>query len=487
MTRITLRRALALAVLAVAGTAATTAALAADSLTPASVTLGPLHPGESADVSKSLHLDALPAGADILLAVDTTGSMGGAIAQAKAEAVAIVSDVQASIPNARFAVAHFDDYPFNPFGSLGCDQPYQLHQGFTADAAVVQTAINGLALHCGNDFPESYNRVFYESYSDPALAYDPAALKFLVVLGDAFPHDANLNGDFPACGFNTPPTDPGPDGIVGNADDLGTKETLDGMIANDITLLMVTYNGFSNACHDALATYTGGDGVAAGGGSSLATQIVNLVTSAASTVSSIDIEVSPASFSSWVSAAPAPPYGPFTAPVDLTFTETITVPLGTTAGTYSFDVKAVADGAERAVEHVTVTVVTNEDPDCASATAGGPIWPPNHKYVSRSITGLTDADGDTVGITITGITQDEPLDAPGMGDGNTSPDAVIGSDGSFQVRAERAGTGDGRVYRVSFTGDDGNGGTCAGTVSLGVPHDQSGPAAVDSGGVFSST
>ena len=52
---------------------------------------------------------------------------------------------------------------------------------------------------------------------------------------------------------------------------------------------------------------------------------------------------------------------------------------------------------------------------------------------------------------------------------------------TVEVRAERAGSGDGRVYVITFTGDDGRGGTCTGTVTVSVPHDQSGNPAVDSG------
>ena len=46
------------------------------------------------------------------------------------------------------------------------------------------------------------------------------------------------------------------------------------------------------------------------------------------------------------------------------------------------------------------------------------------------------------------------------------------------LRAERSGTGDGRVYRIAFTARDGHGGTTSGVVTVGVPHDNNG-AAVD--------
>jgi len=121
------------------------------------------------------------------------------------------------------------------------------------------------------------------------------------------------------------------------------------------------------------------------------------------------------------------------------------------------------------------TTAINHNPVCSTATSGlGDLWPPNHKYVDGQISGLTDADGDAIAISITGITQDEPVNANGNGDGNTSPDATIGAAGAFQVRAERAGTGDGRVYTIAFNGSDGQGGSCAGTLFVGVPHDQGG-------------
>jgi len=37
------------------------------------------------------------------------------------------------------------------------------------------------------------------------------------------------------------------------------------------------------------------------------------------------------------------------------------------------------------------------------------IWPPNHKFVDITITNILDPDGDPLAVTITKITQDEPL------------------------------------------------------------------------------
>jgi hypothetical protein len=101
------------------------------------------------------------------------------------------------------------------------------------------------------------------------------------------------------------------------------------------------------------------------------------------------------------------------------------------------------------------------------------------------VKGVTDPDGNAVTITITGVTQDEPVN--GKGDGNTSPDAVI-QDGAASVRAERSGTGNGRVYHISFTADDGKGDSCTGVVRVGVPHSQGkGVTAIDDGPICDST
>ena len=126
------------------------------------------------------------------------------------------------------------------------------------------------------------------------------------------------------------------------------------------------------------------------------------------------------------------------------------------------------------------------EPDCSGIVPSESIlWPPNHKMKNISIGSVTDPDGDDVTITIDSIFQDEPTN--GLGDGDMSPDgAGVGTD-TAQIRAERSGTGDGRVYHISFTADDGSGGTCTGEVVVGVPHDQNGDPAVDQGALFDST
>jgi probable HAF family extracellular repeat protein len=107
-------------------------------------------------------------------------------------------------------------------------------------------------------------------------------------------------------------------------------------------------------------------------------------------------------------------------------------------------------------------------PACGMARPDVPVlWPPNHKFVPIHILGISDPDNHPLTITVTGVTENEPVNGPG--DGNTSPDALLGENGIVLLRAERAGGGNGRVYRVQFRADDGLGGVCTGSVSVVVP------------------
>jgi len=111
--------------------------------------------------------------------------------------------------------------------------------------------------------------------------------------------------------------------------------------------------------------------------------------------------------------------------------------------------------------------------DCSDAEASRELLcPPNHKFKRVHIEDVEGADDDDLEITITRVTSDEPVD--GNGDGSTCPDAVINGDGSVDLRAERAGNGNGRVYTIDFTATDETGASCTGTVFVCVPHDARG-------------
>ena len=120
-------------------------------------------------------------------------------------------------------------------------------------------------------------------------------------------------------------------------------------------------------------------------------------------------------------------------------------------------------GFSSAPDSVDITVQDiYSPPDCSSAQPSvSKLWPANHKFRQVSIVGVTEHDPDitTLNIAVTSVRQDEPT--IGTGGGDVAPDAVIQADGTVLLRAERANSGDGRVYHVAFTASDGYGGSCS--------------------------
>ena len=153
-------------------------------------------------------------------------------------------------------------------------------------------------------------------------------------------------------------------------------------------------------------------------------------------------------------------------------------PIGTTTETCSATDTAGLTGT------VTFTVTVNHTLPVCTAVAASPavLWPPNHKLVNVGIVGVKNADGAYVTTTVTSIFQDEPTQ--GLGDGDTAIDGYI-VNGAAQLRAERAGIGDGRVYYIGFTSTT-SAGSCTGTTTVSVPHDMAHPA-VGEGAKYDST
>ena len=126
-----------------------------------------------------------------------------------------------------------------------------------------------------------------------------------------------------------------------------------------------------------------------------------------------------------------------------------------------------------------------EPPVCDNATASpSSLWSPNHTFRTINVTGLTDPNDEPISVMITSIFQDEPVLAPDSG--NTSPDGQGIGTSTAQVRAERIESGNGRVYHISFRAWNTSGGSCTGTVTVGVPPTRN-ATAVDDGANYDST
>lgn len=113
--------------------------------------------------------------ADVYFLMDTTGSMGGAIASLKAglstPGTGLIDRVRAVIPDVWFGVGGFDDYQQAPYGYASSgDKAYYHLQDLTGDIPTAQAAVNLLATHYGGDGPEASFPALYAVASGNGLA-----------------------------------------------------------------------------------------------------------------------------------------------------------------------------------------------------------------------------------------------------------------------------------------------------------------------------
>jgi hypothetical protein len=158
-----------------------------------------------------------------------------------------------------------------------------------------------------------------------------------------------------------------------------------------------------------------------------------------------------------------------------------TFPVGTTTVTWT----ATDWAGNTATATQNVTVIDNTPPVITTNGATPSLWPPNHDYQTFQVTDFVSSVFDNCGgvsvgdVTIQKVTSDEAED--GDGDGSTLNDIVIGADcRSVQLRAERSGVGDGRVYTITFKVTDTHGNVGTATAKVVVAHNH-GDSPVDSG------
>ncbi len=155
------------------------------------------------------------------------------------------------------------------------------------------------------------------------------------------------------------------------------------------------------------------------------------------------------------------PFGTATGP-----DPTIRLPLGTHTTTLTVD-----DGkGGTASDTVNITVVDATPPIINSVTATpNLLWPPNHKMVPVTVAAsATDTCNAAAPICrITSVSSNEPIN--GTGDGDTAPDWEITGNLALKLRAERAGTGTGRIYTITVGCTDPSGNSSTKNTTVTVP------------------
>jgi len=155
----------------------------ADSISPDTFS-ATLAVGESVTVHKTVTVEDMPptsAPVDVLFLADTTGSMGSAIANVKAGAAAIMTDVS-GLGDVQFAVADYKDF----------GDPYVVNTGsaLTSNTTTVQTAINGWVASGGGDGPEGQLYALTQLAADPgSVNWRAGSTRIVVWFGDYEGHD----------------------------------------------------------------------------------------------------------------------------------------------------------------------------------------------------------------------------------------------------------------------------------------------------------
>ena len=155
--------------------------------------------------------------------------------------------------------------------------------------------------------------------------------------------------------------------------------------------------------------------------------------------------------------------------VSLTSTAPSFFPLGTTTVAFT----ATDDFRNAASCSAAVSVQDTLTPTLTVRLDRNVLWTPNHDLVAITATlSVTDRCDPNATFVLTSITSNEPDE--GLGDGDAPRDiqgAQFGTpDTSFLLRAERSGTGSGRVYTIVCTASDATGNTATAAAVVRVPH-----------------
>jgi len=170
-------------------------------------------------------------------------------------------------------------------------------------------------------------------------------------------------------------------------------------------------------------------------------------------------------------------------------TPTVVLPLGTHVITLE-----VADGVDGTdTDEISVTVGDTTPPVLRVGGVPLTLWPPNHTLhgvdVERfvlSVSDTCDTGLDRSDVRFGRATSDEPDNS--TGDGDTSGDIRFEDEcRGLQVRSERKGNGDGRVYRADVEVADASGNVASGNVQVARVFKAPPKPAVDSGESYAVT
>jgi hypothetical protein len=327
-------------------------ALAAPGVDPATVDIT-LLPGQSTTITKNVTTAEIPPNPDLVLLADTTGSMGTAIDNVKANAGEVTSTVLAAQPTAQFGVSSYKDE--------GDSYLFNVEQNITADTAAVQAGIDQWGASGGGDSAESAINALYE-LATGAMSFRPGGTRIVAWFGDVPSHNPS-NGRT-------------------------LQQAIDALVAANIRVIAVNVGNGSvfqpGLDGDAFETPENESGqataiTAATGGILLNAADDQVSQAILEGIQSIESTVTPTvtSCDPQLTVANQPPSATVVSGDTATFTETITVANGTAPGEYHCTVDYLVDGVSQGfVENTTVHVrgLSVDDVTVVEGT-GGPRTP----------------------------------------------------------------------------------------------------------------
>jgi hypothetical protein len=320
----------------------------ADSLTPGTFT-DTIAVGSSTSISKVGDISAgapTTAQADVLFVVDTTGSMGPAIADVDAALSGTVSALSAlgSIATgaAQYRDAANSGGPFN----------YMLAQDITTNSALTQTAINGFTAGGGGDDPEQ--GLYALTQGATTTTWRAGSKKIEVIVGDA---PAHSSPDHP---------------IAASGVSVGSTATT--LVSNGVTLIALNASGITGDTGlDSFGQFDSTTGLLSMGvpgslnnftnSTDLTNDIVAAVGSSFASYSTVSLGLVGAAPSDCSVSLPSAITGSFSRASAMSFDFGSLGITGTHAGTCSFDIGLFADGALLATEVDSITVTGSAVPE----------------------------------------------------------------------------------------------------------------------------
>lgn len=136
-------------------------------------------------------------------------------------------------------------------------------------------------------------------------------------------------------------------------------------------------------------------------------------------------------------------------------------------GTNLVEIAAANSLTNTAYCSTTVTVVATPPVIDSISASPSVLWPPNHQMVTVAVNAVVTGNCGPATWKIIGVQSNEPVH--GSGGGNRSSDWQILDNHTVALRAERLGTGSGRIYTITIQAEDVAGNLSTATVTVTVP------------------